>query len=127
MAAFDAYPALPTTRPTVVVWFKVYAAFLAAIYFAMAAVSLVFFLTDPEKLEITKDHAVLIGAVLLVLGLLLTIASAIPIFAAPRPWSWMYALVLICIGMTSACFLPLCIPLLIFWLKPEVKTYYGKQ
>jgi hypothetical protein len=28
--------------------------------------------------------------------------------------------------MTSACFLPFCIPLLIFWLKPEAKHYFGR-
>jgi hypothetical protein len=31
-----------------------------------------------------------------------------------------------CIGLTSGT-LVVCIPLLIFWLKPEVKAYYGKE
>jgi hypothetical protein len=35
--------------------------------------------------------------------------------------------VIICLGMTSACFLPVCIPLLIFWIKPETKLYFGIQ
>ena len=127
MADFEPPAVTPGPRPGVVTWFKVYAAFLAAIYFALAAVSLVFFLTDPIKLEMTKNEAILIGSLLLVVGLGLAIGSVIPLFAKPRPWSWVYALILICMGMTSACFLPLCIPLLIFWLKPEVKTYYGKH
>lgn len=127
MAAFAPIPATQDSRPTVVIWFKVYAAFLAAIYLAVAAVSLVFFLTDPIKLEISKNEAVLIGILFLALGLLLAVASVIPIFARPRPWSWVYAVILICMGMTSACFLPVCIPLLIFWLKPDVKAYYGKE
>jgi hypothetical protein len=28
------------------------------------------------------------------------------------------------LGMTSACTLPICIPLLIFWLKPETKAFF---
>jgi hypothetical protein len=28
--------------------------------------------------------------------------------------------------MTSACFLPACIPLLIYWIKPDVKAYFGR-
>jgi hypothetical protein len=31
------------------------------------------------------------------------------------------------IGMTSCCFLPFLIPLLIYWLKPETKAYFGRN
>jgi hypothetical protein len=40
---------------------------------------------------------------------------------------WVYDLVVICLGMTSACILPASVPLLIFWLKPEVKSHFGKN
>jgi hypothetical protein len=36
-------------------------------------------------------------------------------------------MVLICIGMNSCCLLPASIPLLIFWIKPETKTYFGRK
>lgn len=117
----------PPPRPTVVMWFKLYAGALVLLYLGLAAVSLVFFLMDPADLNMGRTEATIAGSILLGLGLVFTGASVIPLFAPPRPWSWVYSIVLICIGMTSACFLPFCIPLLIFWLKPEVKAYYGKQ
>jgi hypothetical protein len=39
---------------------------------------------------------------------------------------WVYDLVVICVGMTSFCCMPVCIPLLIFWIKPEVRAYFGR-
>jgi len=48
------------------------------------------------------------------------------LFLRPKPWVWIYDLVIICMGMTSACFLPAAIPLLIYWLKPEVKAHFGR-
>ena len=44
----------------------------------------------------------------------------------PRPWAWIFHLVLICIGMTSGCTLPASVALLIFWLKPETRVYFGR-
>ncbi len=116
--------------PGVVVWFKVYAGFLCFIYGICIAIGLLFLLlpnwiefTDPDFPEIT---AYIYGAVFLVLGLIFLIASALPFFVTPRPWIWTYDLVIICLGMTSACTLPFSIILLIFWLKPETKQYFGK-
>jgi 1-acyl-sn-glycerol-3-phosphate acyltransferase len=48
----------------------------------------------------------------------------IPFFVQPRKWVWIYGIVLIALGMTSICFLPFLIPLLIFWCKPEVRGWY---
>jgi MFS family permease len=95
-------------------------------YLAVAASSLLFFLADPVELEMSRMAALMIGISLLLMGLGLLVASLLPLVLSPRPWLWTYALFVICLGMTSACFLPACIPLLIFWLKPETKSYFGK-
>ena len=57
----------------------------------------------------------------------LTSLFARQVVVRPRPWVWTYDLVVICFGFTSACFFPFCIPLLIFWLKPPVKEWFGKK
>ena len=49
----------------------------------------------------------------------------VSLFTKPKPWTWVYNLVVICLGLTS-CSMIFCIPLLIFWLKPECKNYYGR-
>ena len=112
-------------RPAVVTWFKLYAACLCILYLGTAAFSLVFFLVDPADLEMGLAEARIIGAMILLMGGALFVACVIPLVFSPRPWLWTDDLVIICLGMTSACCLPACIPLLIFWLRPETKTYYS--
>ena len=117
--------ALPA-RPTVVIWFKVYGWFMVVYSLGIAALSLVFFLMSPQELEMPRGDAIVVGSICLAMGLSFAAAGLPPLISGPRPWSWVYSLVLICIGLTS-CTLVVCIPLLIFWLKPEVKAYYGKE
>ena len=108
-------------------WFKVYCGVLCFTYIALAAMSLIFFFIPPEEMDMPVPAVRLVGVLFLVMGLLLSAVCALPFFVAPRPWVWVYGMVLICLGMTSACFLPACIPLLIFWIKPEAKRYFGKS
>jgi hypothetical protein len=114
-------------KPNVVTWFRIYCGFLCFIYFAVAAASFIFFFTSPADLEMSAAGARIIGALLLLTGLALFAACLIPFLFSPRSWLWTYDLVIICLGMTSACFLPVCIPLLIYWLKPETKKYFEKS
>ena len=108
-----------STRPeTVVGWFKVYAAVLCLCYVGTSVMGF-FFMNDPEERTT--------GIVLIVISIPLLAACALPLLLSPRPWLWTYDLVIICIGMTSACFLPACIPLLIAWMKPDLKSYFGKR
>jgi hypothetical protein len=99
-------------------------------YLAVMVLGLVFVLLDPAtmktELEMEPRVAKIMGGVFILMGLLLAAASAIPLFYRPRPWTWVYSLVLICLGLGSVCMI-FSIPLLIFWLKPETKAYYGKQ
>ncbi|HET6407470.1 MAG TPA: hypothetical protein VFG14_06280 [Chthoniobacteraceae bacterium] len=112
--------------PGVVKWFKVYCGVLCFLYLCVAAASLIFFLVPPEDLDMSVSGARIMGAALLGIGLVLFAVCALPFVVTPRPWVWGYGIGLICLGMTSACFLPACVPLLIFWLKPETKEYFGK-
>lgn len=119
----------PVAKPAVVMWFHVYAGILCFMYVLVAAVSLVFFAADAEmerEMDIPVGSGVPIGVMFLVMGLGLAAATAVPFFVQPRPWVWIYDMVLICMGMTSACFVLACVPMLIFWMKPEVKAYFGR-
>lgn len=116
----------PAVRPPVVFWFKVYAGVLCLLYLLLGGFGLVLLGVDPAELEMPSGEARVMGAVFLVLGFLLFAACLLPFLVPPRPWVWVYDLVVICLGLTSACFLVICIPLLIFWLKPEAKAYFGR-
>lgn len=113
--------------PKVLLWFKIYAAFLCFLYLAVASSSLFFFLGDPADMEISATGAYLLGTLFLLMGSMLFAVCLVPFLVAPRPWLWVYDLVIICLGLTSACFLPICIPLLIFWVKPDTKSYFGRS
>jgi uncharacterized membrane protein len=119
-------PSIPFTRPPVVRWFYVYCAVLCVVYLAVAAFCLPLFLIEPAELDMGKTEAVVMGVVFLVMGLVFFVLFLMPFFLPQRPWVWVFDLVLICIGMTSACFLLACVPLLLFWVKPETKAWFGK-
>jgi hypothetical protein len=122
--ASDRGPELP--RPAVVYWFKWYAGVLAFIYLLVTLAAIPFLAMDPADLEMAPAEATVFGVILLVVGGLFLVACVLPFFLKPRPWVWVYNLVIICLGLTSACFMAASIPLLIFWLKPEAKAYYGR-
>lgn len=120
-------PSVPPARPAVVGWFLAYCAFLCVLYLLVAGFSLPFFLLNPDELEMGRAEAIVVGVMFLAMGLVFFVLFLMPFFLPRRPWVWVFDLVLICIGMTSACFLPACIPLLLFWLKPEPRAWFGKS
>tara|TARA_Y100001968_G_C19427794_1_gene755322 strand:- start:547 stop:897 length:351 start_codon:yes stop_codon:yes gene_type:complete len=107
-------------KPKVVIWFKIYAMCLGLIY-------LICFLISPFLILSGDDELLIGGIILLIASVPCLLASIIPIFLPRRPWVWIWSLVLIGFGMTSTCCLPASIVILIFWIKPEVKRYYGYQ
>lgn len=123
----DPVPTPTRAKPKVVTWFKVYAAMLCLVYVGVAGASVLFFRLDPTTFDMTQPMAYGVGASLLATGTVLSIACLLPLFLGPRPWVWIYDLALICLGICSPVFLPACIPLLIYWLKPETKSYFGRS
>lgn len=120
-------PQLPSgEQPPVWRWFVIYAITLGIVYLALAAFGIVALFIDPSKLDMQHGEARLMGIVFIAFGLVF----ALPFLAAPylprKSWVWIYDLVLICLGMTSACCIPACIPLLIHWLKPETKAFFNR-
>ncbi len=120
---------IPETKhpPAVIFWFKFYSASLCFLYLLTAGISLYLIFGDTASMEMPGSFAMIMGIVLLVVSIALMVACFLPLVLVPRPWLWVYNLVIICLGMTSACYLLVCIPLLIFWLKPETQRYFGKQ
>lgn len=113
--------------PGVIIWFKIYAALLCFLYLLTGAFSFVFLFGDPSELDMPENMARIVGVMMLVISAGLFVICLLPLILKPKPWLWVYNLVVICLGMTSACFLLICVPMLIFWLKPETRRYYGKD
>lgn len=117
---------LEPPRPAVVIWFKIYAGLLCLVYFGVMVMGISLFFIPAEELDLNEMTAPIFAGLFLVLGFLLFVGCLIPLVVRPQPWVWVYDLIVICLGMTSACCIFVSIPLLIFWLKPETKQYFGR-
>ena len=107
-------------KPQVVVWYKVFCGAMAAVYLLLVFFGI--FLVS----EVAHDEEAFInGIVCMLMGPPLAIAFGLGIFWDEKPWHWIYGLVLICLTLTSCCCFPVSIPLLIYWLKPENKSYFN--
>ncbi len=117
--------AQPPQPPQVWRYYLGYAISMAVLYLLVAVVGVViassgtFMAPEPGQPPMPAGLFVVVGVVL-----------GIPFLAAPflpkAPWAWIYHIVLISVGMTSVCCMPISIPLLIFWLKPETKAFFGR-
>lgn len=117
----------PTATPGVIFWFKVYCWILCVIHLLVIAMAISLFFVEPEKLETPVSFAYIMGTIMLVYGATFFVLGLLPLIIQHRPWLRVFDLIVICVGLTNCCFWPICIPLLIFWCKPEVKQYFGKS
>lgn len=116
---------LNQVAPPVYKWFVAYCVLMALLYFSLPILGVVFLFMEPDQ-DMSATEARVMGVVFIIFGLLFFLPYAAAPFLPRESWVWVLGLVLICIGLSSACCLPVCIPLLIFWLKPEMKAFYGR-
>ena len=116
---------LNAVTPPVYKWFVVYCMLMALLYLATVVMGIVFMFIEPDR-DMSAEEAKIMGALMIFFGLAFCVPYAIAPFLPRKSGVWVFGLVLICIGLTSLCCLPVCIPLLIFWLKPEMKAFYGR-
>jgi hypothetical protein len=118
------YAASPAPVPGVVTWFKVYAGFMALLYLLVTGLGALFLFGVFEEHD--PGGNMVAGVILVGVGVVFLVLYALTFVLAPSPGVWIYDLILICLGLTSCLTIPVCIPLLIFWLKPEAQRYFGK-
>ncbi len=111
--------------PGVYSWFIVYCAIMALLQLMGVGMGVVILLVEPAEMDMEPLEAAITGWSLVVVG----VAVMIPLAAAPflprRRWVWVYDLVMICLGMTSCCCLPACVPLLVYWIRPDCRQFFG--
>ena len=104
---------------------------MALLYVVMAGFGVAFaFLPELLGASASGIHDAVVmriyGFAITAISVPLLIAYAAAPFLPRKPWAWAAHLALIALGMTSACCIPACLPLLLFWLKPETKAMFGK-
>jgi hypothetical protein len=122
-------PGFPPPTPGVWYGYIAYCLFMALLYLAVVALGVLFLvvgsslpLNEPD--DPSPTEMIIMGSVFCVMGGVLMLMYGIAPLLPKRKGAWIYGFVTIGIGMTSACTLPFCIPLLIFWLRPETKAFF---
>lgn len=112
--------------PAVLKWYRAYAVVLALVYVALStgvAVMAVLAGLGPHR---PNDPPAWVPLFVLAWMVPLTAAFVAAPFLPPRPWAWTYHLVLICVGFTSVCCLPLCVPMMLKWITSDTRAYFGR-
>ncbi|HEV2912059.1 MAG TPA: hypothetical protein VGX92_01975 [Pyrinomonadaceae bacterium] len=109
-------------------WFTVYCSLMALLYVAIAIGSGALLLFNPGSMSRTRDGGELQiqAIVFLLMSAIFAPVYATGLFLKGKSWGWIYGIILIAIGMTSCCLWPITIPLLIQWIKPEMKRMFGQ-
>ena len=81
----------------------------------------------PESPETASSRAdsIVFGVFLFVAGAACTFAFGVGVFSPRKPWMWMHGIVLLVFGMVSICLIQFTIPLLVYWVRADVKAYFG--
>jgi hypothetical protein len=113
----------------VVTWFKVYAVGMAMLYVLVvgAGVACIVFADQMADRETSATEWRVQGVMFAAVGIPIAGAFVLGALLPARPWVWIYDFVLIAIGLTSCALLPATIPLLIYWVKPATKVWFGRN
>ena len=118
-------PNLQPQKPPVWGWYVAFCVAMAIMWLMLVILGLSFILSGPPNREMSQRDAQFIGLIFIGLG----VGLMVPYAAAPllprRRWVWVLGIALIILSMSGTCCLPAAIPLLIWWVKPETKEYFG--
>ena len=116
----------PTGRRTYF-WYRVYCSLMTIIYIVLLIFGILgIFAAFDETGQEQQD--ILIGSLIFILpGIIFGLMYLIGVVLPAKPYSWIYGIALIGLGMTSCVFIPLMIPLLIFWMKPETQAFFERK
>ncbi len=120
----------PEKAPDGVVFFRIYAALFGALgaLLALLGLGLMFAPLFVPAYAAGGEVGAWIGGLLYGgWGMALFVPSVLALFSGRRPWVHTMGTVVIALGMFSCCLMPLLIPLLIVWMKPETKRWYGAR
>ncbi len=121
----DASAHPPATRlPGVWICYVVYTVAMTLLGLIVAGIGLFVMLIPPDEVYGPRPST-LEMALLLVVGVAMTAGFGAAPFLPRKPWSWVYHLVLIILGMPG-CFLPACVALTVFWVKPKTMAWFHR-
>ncbi len=112
--------------PTGVVFYRVYCGLMATMYLLLAIAGVLGAIFREELAGEYDDpnEFLMMGVIYGGCGLAIGIPFVASFFLPRQQWAWIVGIILIGLSLTSVCCLPISIPLLFFWLKPETKGWF---
>ena len=110
-------------RPRVIAWYRAYCAVMAFAALAMVVLGVVVLLSAPA---LEPGLHEIVSSALIGGGATLAAPFAVALFLRESPRAWVYHLILICLGLWLPSF-PAAIALFVFWIKPDVQRYFGRD
>ena len=109
-------------------WYRVYLGVMVVLNLLVSGLGIfITFFSDYARDPAQAEEMMISGIIYAVLGVPFAAAFAVAFFLPRKSWNWIVGIVFIAFGMTSCCFLPAVVPLLIYWIKPETKAYFGRN
>jgi hypothetical protein len=120
-------PPPPAAVPPVLFWYKLTMGLTAVMYvmLGIGSVAALAFADSIADAEMSADEWRLMSVFMIVISMPLATAYALPLFLRPSKGAWVFGIVLMALLMSSCCYWPACIPLIIYWVKPETRAYFG--
>ena len=112
--------------PPVWPWYIAYCLGMAGVAFLLTMLCVVFVAVEPDP-DWAGDPSAQLGVlVYIAIWFLVTCIYGVVPFLPRKSWAWTYGLVVISAGLMCGCWIVASIPLLIQWVKPETKAYFGR-
>jgi hypothetical protein len=114
--------------PEGVIYFRIYAGIMAVINALVALFGLVMMFVPLFSRSAASSGSTefwIVGLIYGGIGVVFFIPWMVALFGGRKPWVHTMGTVMIALGMTQICCLPILIPLLISWMKPETKRWFG--
>ena len=111
-------------RPAVLPYYNAFCAAMVLLYVFTVGLG-VFLLAIASDLQGSdKEDVIISGIACIITGIPLAIGYAIVPFLRRSRNAWYAGVAAIGLSCSSCCCMPVGIPLLIYWLKPETKAYF---
>lgn len=113
--------------PRVLRWQNLYCFALGAVYLLLAVggLGMAIFRNHLVDATNTPGEVLFMGLAFFVLGIGLGTPFLVAPFLPRRRWVWVLHIVLISVGMTSCACIPIAVPLLVFWIRPETQAWFA--
>jgi hypothetical protein len=108
-------------------WYVFFCVIVAGLYLFLAIAAIAVLVLDPAMTSDERFEMRIRALIFAIIGPLFMLPFAIAPFLPKKSWNWNYGLVLLIFGsLGGCCFWPITIPLIIQWLKPDIKQMFGK-